>query len=238
MLSTSQISNIQIYTAEWYVSRIGRATSSSIYTIMGDKFSTVDYVAYVYQKAGELVTGKSTEDENIVEDENTAWGRENELSAIMRFSKIMGIQYMVVQKMIIGKDDHFSSTPDAIWVRGESVLNKDEYNVSTLEVKCPRKFTTYIPLWECHTPEQLKRVNKKYYWQVLDQMDNTDAAVGYFVCYHPLFPAETNTRIIEFRKIDLWDDFLKLKERKSMFVNHVEKIKAMFLGGSHDNKKQ
>lgn len=239
MLKSSHISNIQIYTEEWDRARIGRATSSNISHIMGDKFSTTDCVSYVYQKAGELITNKSTAvEDDIIEDENTAWGREHEPAAIRRFGELKGIQFLVVQKMIMNPDYHFSSTPDAIWVHGKSVLKSDEYNVSTLEVKCPRKYPRYIPLWECQIPEHLKKFSKKYYWQVIDQMDNADAAVGYFACYHPLFPPETNMRIIEFRKIDMWDEFKKLKERKAMFVKHLEEIRLKFSPNGLHNTPQ
>ena len=229
MLKLSHISNIQIYTEEWDRARIGRATSSNISHIMGDKFSNIECVSYVYQKAGEAITNKSTAvEEDIIEDENTAWGREHEPAAIRRFGAIKGIEFLVTQKLIMNADLQFSSTPDAIWIHGASVLKADEYNVSTLEVKCPRKYPRYIPLWKCKTPAELKQFSKKYYWQVLDQMDNCDSAVGYFACYHPLFPIETNMRIIEFRKVELWEEFKKLKDRKAMFLKHLEEIKQEF----------
>lgn len=230
MLNVKHISNIQIYTEEWDQARLGRATSSKMSNIMSDKFNTADCVSYVYQKAGELITGKSTAvEDDIIEDENTAWGREHEPAAIRKFGKTMGIEFLVTQKMIMNADTHFSSTPDAIWIHGASLLKEGEYNVSTLEVKCPRKYPRFIPLWECKTPEQLKKFSKNYYWQVLDQMDNCDSAVGYFACFHPLFPPETNMSIIEFRKIDLWPDFKLLKERKALFVKFLDEIRSKFL---------
>jgi hypothetical protein len=196
---------------------------------MGEKFSSNDCVSYVYQKAGELITKKSTATEDdVIEDENTAWGREQEPAAIKLFSDIKGIDYLVTQKMILNPDSYFSSTPDAIWVHGQSVSKMDEYNVSTLEVKCPRKYPRYIPLWRCKTPEALKKFSRKYYWQVLDQMDNCDSQVGYFACFHPLFPPETRMNIIEFRKIDLWDEFKLLKERKQMYLKHLREIVEAF----------
>ena len=239
MLKKKHISDIQIYTEAWDIARIGRGTSSNIYNLMGEKFNTQECVSYVYQKAGESITRKSTATEDdVIEDENTAWGREHEPAAIRKFSLIKGIQYLVVQKLIMNPDWHFSSTPDAIWIHGQSVLVQDEYNVSTLEVKCPRKYPRFIPLWKCKTTEDLKKYSKKYYWQVIDQMDNCDSAVGYFACFHPLFPEATNMRIIEFRKIDLWEDFKKLKERKQLFVNHIEEIKAEFYPQIVQNMQQ
>lgn len=239
MLKKSHISNITIYTKEWDDARCGRGTSSNISNITGDKFTTTDCVSYVYQKAGEMVTGKSTTvEDDVIEDENTAWGREYEPAAIRKFGQIMGIEFLVNQKLIMNPESRFSSTPDAIWVHGQSILNSDEYNVSTLEVKCPRKYPRFIPLWECKTPESLKKFSKKYYWQVIDQMDNCDSAVGYFACYHPLFPTDTNMSIIEFKKIDLWDDFKKLKERKAMFVKFLDEIQAKFRPASFHGTPQ
>lgn len=239
MLKTAYISNIQIYTEDWDRARCGRGTSSNIVNIMGEKFTTSDCVSYVYQKAGELITGKSTAlEEDVIEDENTAWGRENEDAAIRKFGQLKGIQYLIVQKLIMNPDSRFSSTPDAIWVHGPSITKEGEYHVSTLEVKCPRKYPRFIPLWECKTPADLKKFSKKYYWQVMDQMDNCDSAVGYFACYHPLFPVETNMSIIEFKKIDLWDDFKKLKERKAMFIKFLDEIQAKFRPASVQSTMQ
>lgn len=215
MLKRSHISNIQIYTDAWDDLRKGRFTSSRISEIIGeDGVTKTTGMGYIYQKAGEKITGKSmaTEDD-VIEDENTAWGRENEPLAIRKFGLLKGIEYLVTQKIIFDPDSNESSTPDAIWVHGKSVVSEDEYNVSTLEVKCPRKFNRFIPLWECKTPHDLRKHNKKYYWQVIHQMRVCDSAVGYFACYNPLFPEATNMRIIQFNKIDLWDDFKKINDR-------------------------
>lgn len=221
MLKASHISNIQIYTEEWDKARLGRLTSSRIHMIMSeDGIEKKAGMTYIYQKAGEFITQKSTAmEEDVIEDENTAWGRENEPAAIRKFGNLKGIQYLVTQKIIFAPQGNFSSTPDAIWVHGASVLKADEYNVSTLEVKCPRKYHKFIPLYECETPADLKKFNKIYYWQVLDQMYNCDSAVGYFACFHPLFPDKTNMRIIEFRKVDLWTEFKKMKDRKERAVS-------------------
>jgi hypothetical protein len=232
MLKTSHISNIQIYTQEWDDIRKGRFTSSKISEIIGDDGVTKSAgMGYIYQKAGEKITGKSmaTEDD-VIEDENTAWGREHEPAAIRKFGVTMGIEYLVTQKIILDPESNESSTPDAIWVHGQSILKSDEYNVSTLEVKCPRKYNRFIPLWECDTPEKLKKYSKKYYWQVLHQMRICDSAVGYFACYHPLFPQETNMRIIQFNKIDLWDDFKKMNNRISQANSIYIELLSKFYG--------
>lgn len=233
MLKTSHISNIQIYTQEWDDIRKGRFTSSKISEIIGDDGVTKSVgMGYIYQKAGEKITNKSmaTEDD-VIEDENTSWGRENEPAAIRKFGMIKGIEYLVTQKIILDPNSNESSTPDAIWIHGQSILKGGEYNVSTLEVKCPRKYNRFIPLWECDTPEKLRKYSKKYYWQVLHQMRICDSAVGYFACFHPLFPPDTNMRIIQFNKAELWDDFKKLNTRvnqaNEIYIGLLEKFKGL-----------
>lgn len=230
MLKVAHISNITIYSHEWDMARLGRFTSSRMSVLMTEKGITDSGgMTYVHHKVGEIITKKSmaTEDD-IIEDENTAWGREYEPMAIRKFGAQYGIQYIVTQKLILDPNSQFSSTPDAIWVHGQSVLKADEYNVSTLEVKCPRKFHKFIPLYKCKTPADLKAFNKNYYWQVIDQMYNCDAAVGYFGCFHPLFPEGKNLSVIEFKKIDLWPEFKKMKERKDLAVKLFNEIKAEF----------
>jgi len=230
MLKVSHISNVQIYTHEWDMARLGRFTSSRMNVLMGEKsIRDSGAMTYIYHKVGETITKKSmaTEDD-IIEDENTAWGRENEPMAIKKFGNKYGIQFLVTQKLILNPETQFSSTPDAIWVHGASVLKADEYNVSTLEVKCPRKYHKFILLYECKTPADLKSFNKNYYWQVIDQMYNCDWAVGYFACYHPLFPEGKNLNVIEFKKIDMWDEFKKMKNRKEEAVKKYKEIMDKF----------
>lgn len=231
MLKVSHISNITIYSHEWDMARLGRFTSSRMNVLMGEKeIMDSGAMTYIYHKVGEKVTKKSmaTEDD-VIEDENTHWGRENEPMAIRKFGQKYGINFLVTQKLILDPESQFSSTPDAIWVHGASVIKTDEYNVSTLEVKCPRKFHKFIPLYKCKTPEDLKKFNKNYYWQVIDQMYNCDSAVGYFACYHPLFPEGKNLSVIEFKKIDLWPEFKKMKQRKEQAVKIFNETMADFL---------
>lgn len=226
MLHKSHISNIEIYTEEWDIIRRGRLTSSKAISIAAEKWPSAGAMTYIYQKAGEVVTGQTLADENdiIIEDENTAWGLEHEYRALNQFGVAMKIKFLVTQKIIFDPKGNESSTPDALWIIDSSVIKEDCYNVATVEVKCPRKYARFFPLYECDTPEKLKRHEKKYYYQVLDQMLVCGASVGYFVCYHPLFPPGKNMRIIKFSKIELWEDFKFLEQRKKLAVEKLKEI--------------
>lgn len=228
MLHKSHISNVPIYTPEWDNLRLGRFTSSRIVALMGDKPLTVGAMSYIQQKAGEFITKENVEDE-VLEDENTNWGLQYENEALQVFAKFKNLEYLIVQKVIHEPGTQFSSTPDALWVIETSLIKEDCYNVANVEVKCPRKYPRFISLYNCKTPEQLKKHEPKYFWQVIDQMDNCFASVGYFVCYHPLFPPGKNMQIIEFNKIELWDEFRKLQQRKKQALDVFMQIVAEFI---------
>lgn len=229
MLHKNWISQIEIYSDEWNAIRLGKFTSSKIHCIMTKKPLTEEGVAYIHQKVGEAITGQSTcgEDEKI-DNDHTAWGVVNEPLAIQEFGRKKGLEYLVVGKMIHQPGSRFSSTPDAIWVINSAVTKEDCYNVATVEVKCPHKFNTFIPLYDCETPSDVKRENKSYFWQVLDQMDNCGSSIGYFVVYHPLFPEGNNMRVIEFKKIELWDDFALLQQRKKQALELFANLYSKF----------
>ena len=195
---------------------------------MGEKPFTTGAMTYIYHKVGEDLTGHITAEDEQFEDENTAWGNTYEPEAIRLFAKTKNVQYLATQKLIHNPNKRYSSTPDAIWIHGVC-QNQVEYNVSTLEVKCPRKFHRFIPFQRCQTPEGLKKLSPMFYWQVIDQMSNCGSALGYFMAYHPQFPVQANHRIIEFRKMDLWDDFKLLLQRKEMATQKFEEIKSEML---------
>lgn len=230
MLHKSWISNIEIYSDEWNLIRLGKFTSSKMHNLTTDKPLTEDGVAYINQKVGEAITGQTIAgDDDKLENEHTVWGIQYEPKALQEFGQIKKLKYLVVGKMIHEPGSRFSSTPDAIWVINSSISKEDHYNVATVEVKCPSTYNRYIPLYRCQTPKELKKKHKSYYWQVLDQMHNCCASIGYFVVYHPLFPAGSNIKVIEFRKIDLWDDFALLEQRKKQALELFNQIYSEFV---------
>ncbi len=163
MLHRDHISRIEIYTPEWVAMRLGRFTSSLMHRLMGDDPSTQGATTYIHQKVGEVLTGQTTAgDDDVIEDENTAWGLMYETEAINQFGVKMGLKYLAIQKLIFNPDKNFSSTPDAIWVKG-ICKNQEEYNVRTVEVKCPRKYHKFIPYYLCETPEDVRKLSKIYF---------------------------------------------------------------------------
>lgn len=220
---------------EWFHSRIGKFTSSEIHFLVNDKWPSTGGLSYLYRKVGEVLTGKPAQNE--IDTDATRWGAIEEANAIRKFSQWKKLDFIVCQQLITEEGTQFGSTPDGIIVHKESTC-QTKYDVSTVEVKCPPTYTNYVGLALCETPQDLKAENRCYYWQVLDQMDNCDCLVGYFIAYHPDFK-EGNMRIIEFRKMQesgiekgktiaypIAKDIKFLQERKAMAVEEFKVIRA------------
>src|SRR6185503_7321268 len=188
MLLKSKISKIEIYTDDWFKERLGKLTSSEIHFITSSSFWTTGCQTYLYRKVGEKVTGKfiikGGGDSSIIEA--MEWGNAHELEALKVFSEKKQIEFIVYQKLITDIENGYGSTPDGLIIHRES-SNELEYDVSTIEVKCPPTYHNYIRLALCRTPQDLKRESSQYYWQVLDQMFICQSMVGYFAVYHPEF---------------------------------------------------
>jgi hypothetical protein len=225
MLKKSHISNIEIYSEEWHKFRRGRFTSSKMSAIAGGDKAMM---TYIYHKVGESITGQSI-DREFDFDEDLDWGKLYEPDAIRVFGQAMGVDFLVVQKLICDPESNQSTTPDALWVVGECLLDSSEYNVRTVEVKCPRTYHYFIPYFLCSKPEDLKKIKPDYFWQVVDQMDQCGAAVGYFMVYHPHFKEGRNFKIITFNKRELWADFMHLTQRKKEALAKFSEIRDQML---------
>ena len=216
MLKKTSISQIKIHSDEWKQERVGRFTSSQAFKLM----SETAFQRYVRLKTGEAMTGKpSSLDE--VDTDATRWGILHEIDALKAFGRLMNLDFLVTQQLILDDTGRFSSTPDALIVKSQSPDGL-EYEVEPVEVKCPPTYDNYLLLWDCHTPADLKAAKKEYYWQVLDQMDITGAIKGHFFAYHPDF-ASGNYRHLSFNVIGktayntfpIYEDLKALKASKA-----------------------
>ena len=215
MLLKSKISDLQIsldpaLNEKYDAAKLGKFTSSEFHYLMGEKGIGQAGMNYIFRKAGEVMTGmKSRAD---ISTPATEHGLTYEREGLIKFGKQMGLESLLVQRLIIDEDGYCGGTPDGLIVLNESV-DKLSYNVQTVEIKCPLSFDGYIRLFKCKTPEDLKREERSYFYQCLHQMHLADCLVGWFICYHPFFKSG-QMNIIEFRKINLVPEFKLIAERK------------------------
>jgi YqaJ-like recombinase protein len=227
MLKKSKISAIKIHSDEWHQSRLAKFTSSEIHYLTGSGFNK-----YVRLKVGEEITGKPAKGE--IDVEATRWGGFYEAEAVQKFGQKIGLEFIIVQQLVADNIDRFGSTPDGLIVLRISPDGL-EYEVETLEVKCPPTFDNYLLLFECETPQDLKVAKKEYYWQVLDQMDNCEAIKGHFIAYHPDFKVG-NMKHINFDKMQsitsskgkefpIHNDLKFLREQKRKAVEEFDRLR-------------
>jgi hypothetical protein len=236
MLKKSKISGIAIGSEEWKTSRLARFTSSNIWRIMGTEGLGVQGMTYIKTRVGEELTGKSSDKE--FDTDALRHGLFYEAEAVNKFGLANKLDFIVCQQLVIDSS-RFGGTPDGLIVNMESP-DKTEYEVETLEVKCPPTYDNYIGLFLCDTPQDLKKEKKEYYWQVLDQMLICDCLKGHFMCYHPDFKAG-NMNMIVFEKnynyinkkgqkeFPLFNDLKLLKERKQEALIKFDEIREKLL---------
>ena len=232
MLHKTRISKIEIHSDEWFEKRLGKLSSSEIHFIMGNTFWSSGCQTYIYRKVGEKIANKSAVTSDYDQSSMISamrWGNEYEIHAVRRFAEIKNLPFIIYQKLILHENGRFGSTPDGLIVNKESA-DELEYDVSTIEVKCPPTYHNYVRLALCKTPQDIKRESAQYYWQVLDQMLMCQSLYGYFVVYHPDFK-QGGINIVEFRKMEkigdtypLVEDFRLLEQRKEMATSKFDEI--------------
>lgn len=233
MLKKSKISGIRILSDEWHHSRLAKFTSSDIYRLITD--GTLK--TYVREKVGEELTGKSAKGE--VDTEATRWGAFHEADALMKFGQKHGLEFLITQQLITENGSRFGCTPDGLIPLRESP-DQTEWEVESVEVKCPPTYANYIGLFECQTPMDLKDENKMYYWQCLDQMVNCESLTHHFVAYHPDFKVGNLKHLIISANYSYLDktgkkvfpvhqDLKLLKERKALAEMEFDKLRTTLM---------
>lgn len=219
MLPINRISHTITHKEDWIKKRLGKITASQVSKLIGEKsdkgiFKTTA-MSYLEGLAHEIITGERYQDEFFTNATN--FGNANELDAINYFCEnfikrkpLINTDNKDTHRLII-LDEFIGCTPDGLipLYEDENKLFDEtgEYiKVSPLEVKCPPK--NFLKLYKCVTPQDLKKVEPIYYWQVLLQLHCCDSLNAYFGVYHPKYPRK---RFIEFKKIELIEDIKFLK---------------------------
>jgi hypothetical protein len=246
MLLKSKITGTPMYSGEHYFSgwlnaRIGKFTASKIACCMQPKGIGDTGMAYIRSRAFEELNGISSEKE--VDTEAMRWGLLYEpeaLKAFVRYKNIpideMGRVPIIVQKLVCDKDSKFGCTPDGIWVQQELERDGETFVVvAPGEVKC-YQLAKHLKCVMCDTPEKIKAVDPDAYWQLVMQMDECGALVGYLIYYYPGLKYG-GLRVIEFRKVEMVsnvkigeiNDFKLFNNRKIEIMNLYQQEKEILM---------
>lgn len=215
MLDISRISHVAVFEEEWRKQKYGKISASKFGLLVSkdsDKgVFTKNALTYIEGLAGEIITGIPAQAEFFTDD--TDHGNATEPEAIDYSASLLGLNILRnserggTNRLIIN-DEYSGCTPDALLSKYENDKIFDEtggfIKVDPLEVKSPSKHHRFIKLFRCNTPEDLKKTESIYYWQVITQMMFCDSLVAYFGCYNPSFPVPG--KVITFRKRELMED--------------------------------
>jgi len=240
MLQKSRITDIHMNIGEdqsekWKRARLGKFTSSRIVEIMGERGIGEMGESYILTRVFEEFSGVSSEREIL--NESIAHGNAWEWKCLDRFCEAMGIDPDSLNRQVLikGYNDRFSCTPDGIMNIREG-LDRLSHEVKTVEAKCFQALL-HMKCCLCKTPQQLKKVHPKTFWQTLDQMNVADCLEGYAVFYHPdLEKTKYCLNIIHFRVMEpvevngkisypLNDDLKFLNSRKAEALKRFEELK-------------
>lgn len=226
MLKLDKISSIIPYSTEFWVSRLGRMTGCRINCLMGERGIGEGGMTYIRSKVCEKISGKASE-QNIT-TEGTQWGVINEPLSIKYFQQKYEIPVIVTDKHLV-ENDHYAVTPDGLIILRDF---GDNYDCETLESKSYPTYATHMEHCECQTAQDIKRINKQLYWQVIMQMYVADTLKGNAIFFHPDFPESSPLRMhrVVFKKTELVEDFkifkARLEEAKSIFESKYNKFKS------------
>lgn len=238
MLLKSKITEVSMYSGEhyfdgWLLGRLGKFTASKISCCMQQQGIKDGGMSYIRSRVFEELNGISSEKE--ISTEEMRWGLMYEPAALAAFAKYKNIPAdekgrvpIIVQKLVCGKDSKFGCTPDGIWIQQE--YEKPEGTmlvVSPQEVKC-YQLARHLKCIVCDTPEKIKSVDPDSFWQLIMQMDECDALVGYLIYFYPNLKYG-GLRVIEFRKIHLTEEFKLFNTRKIEIMKLYEKEKELML---------
>lgn len=222
----------------WRQARLFKFTSSNIWKLCAEKGFGETGMGYIRSRVFEFLSGIPSEPE--INTESTIHGLVEEGSAIYGCIKKFGInpQQVVVQKMIHGEIEMYGSTPDALYCMNESADGL-AWNVEVWEAKCYQALK-HMEMLEAETTQDLRRINRNMYFQILDQMLNVDCLTAKAIFKNPALPEDKGgLHIIHFRKMErdevnnrypIVEDLKFLKQRKEMAVAEFNRIKNKICG--------
>lgn len=195
MLLLDKISTITPYSLEWFLHRRGVMTGSMISPLCASEGIGVGAMTYIRNKVYEKLTEKTTEKNIVTED--TIWGIDNEPIAMDEWKAKEGFFDVVTDKHIIF-NKYYSVTPDGLAIRTEKgmyIKNGTELVCESAEIKCfptPSKHMAHV---ECETPEDIYKLNKPLFWQVISQVSWCGIRYGHAIFFHPDFDENSPYRL-------------------------------------------
>jgi hypothetical protein len=194
---------------------LGLIESSHIHLFCRKSGIGKEAIDHIYSKVGEAITGVSNK-RVFGFNEAYDWQVVNEPEAISIFAEKNGIGQILSNLTVKNADNEiFCTMPTGLNLLIVNQKNPDEYACEPVYCKCPYDQEQFVRFKMLSAASQVKQHFPKYYWRLLDYMDNCNATAATLFVYHPLFPDGGQTHQISFRATLVWEDLYFLKERKA-----------------------
>lgn len=232
MLLKSRISNIDVHDLEkWRQARLSKFTSSNAWKLCQPEGFGKEGMKYIRTRVFESLSGVPAESE--ITTEHTANGLVNEGVALRTYAQKVGAKFVVSQKIIYGDGEMYSCTPDGIWIKAESTDGLS-YDGEVWQVKCYAA-DHHMECLMAETAEDLRKIDRKTYFQILDEMCNVDLLIGKAIYFNPELPEDKGgLHVITIRKMfkdtvnnifPIAEDIAFLKKRKEQAVAEFHRVK-------------
>lgn len=237
MLSLDKLAKIDPYSDEWYANRVGMITSSEFSSICSyqDKPNELPKgaITYLDRLFCEKIVGKSNT--KNISSEAIVNGVENEPVAIKYYYELCkgtDKEFQLLDKNQIIVNEYEASTPDSLILRnGCAGYNETDRTLDceTLEVKCPLEYAVFRSYSKLRTPEDLKKLSTKYYWQKIHQLLSANCRFGNWICFHKDFIGKDETKIkpmyhLRFDQMELREDIKFARLRTNMAIKYLQTI--------------
>jgi putative phage-type endonuclease len=182
-------------TKAWFQARVGRFTGSDITRLYSTQKTRMGYIV---EKAREVLFGLP----DTVTTKALLWGIEHEEKAKVLFKMITKEKVRNVGFIDFG--DYGGCSPDGMT------------KTSIIEIKCPISPMAYNKLKTVHDAETLRKASKKYYFQVMNNLEVTGMDRCYFIAY---YPGDIHIAEIKAESIDLMNKLQEAGEIRDYLIN-------------------
>ena len=195
-------------TSEWNAQRVGKFTSSKIYTLLAksrkkDEVFGDTALSYIYEKTFERITGM--EGDNFNGNDATEWGTGYEDEAAQEFTRITGIELTHAAFVQDRKREYLGGSVDRYALSEKAIA----------EIKCPYSPKNFIKA-------ATGFIDPKYYAQNQCNMHVSNVDKCYHITYDPRMP-EGSRLVYQIIKKDV-EFIANLLERVDLAEEELQKL--------------
>jgi len=182
---------------EWYAARRAKFTASENHKLCNPKGLGETGMTYIRSKIAEHFG--AYEEESFAK--SMQWGIDYEQEAADCFTSYSFLDICEVGFLEDKDFPEVGCSPDRI------VKNQNK----GVEIKCPYVPANHIENLMLKTADDLKKVHKEYYWQIMTCLLVTGCESWYFVSYHPKFSDDHRIKVLEIFRNESDISFLKVR---------------------------